>query len=140
MSAHLNIISLVIHSRFTPGQTKHLQEYDTTFIRDPLPGQYEWHVNDIYIADDFPHMMAIHLDSHENRSGLLRGELLSLLGIMRDRLKYPDIGSHLVIPVSWHNELDSLNFTTDIKIRFLFCPSELRMLASSWVISMARVW
>jgi hypothetical protein len=75
-------------------------------------------------------MMAIHLDSHENRSGLLRGELLSLLGIIRDRLKYPDIESHL----------DSLNLTTETKARFSFYPSELRMLASSWVISMARVW
>jgi hypothetical protein len=52
------------------------------------------------MADDSPHMMAIHLDSHKNRSGLLRGELLSLLGIIRDRLKYPDIESHLIIPVS----------------------------------------
>jgi hypothetical protein len=136
----LNIISLVIRSRFTPGQTKHLQEDDTTFFRDPLPGQYEWHVNDIYIADESPHMMAIHLDSHKERNGLLRGELLSLLGIMKDRLKYPDIEPHLIVPVSSHNELDSLNFTTDTKTRFSFCPSELRMLASSWVISMARVW
>jgi hypothetical protein len=119
---------------------KHLREDDTTYFRDPRPGQYEWEVNDIYIAEDFPHMVAIHLDGHGNRSGLLRGELLSLLGIMRDRLKYPDIEPHLIVPVSWHNELDSLNFTTDTKIRFSFCPSKLKMLASSWVISMARVW
>jgi hypothetical protein len=91
---------LVVRSRFTPGQTKHLQEYDATNFYDALPGQYEWYVNNIYIADDFPHMMAIHLDSHENRSGLLRGELLSLLGIMRDRLKYHDTEPHLIIPVS----------------------------------------
>jgi hypothetical protein len=76
-------------------------------------------------------MMAIHLDSHEKRSGLLRGELLSLLGIMRDRLKYPDTEPHLIVPVSCHNELDSLNFATDTKTRFSFCPSELRMPASS---------
>ena len=131
MSAHLNIISLVIRSRFTPGQTKHLREYDTTFFRDPLPGQYEWRVNDIYIANDSLHMMAIHLDSHKERNGLLRGELLSLLGIMKDRLKYPDVEPHLIIPVSWYNELDSLNFTTDTKTRFSFCPFELRMLALS---------
>ena len=85
-------------------------------------------------------MIAIHLDSHRERNGLLRGELLSLLGIIKDRLKYPDIEPHLIVPVSWHNELDSLNFITDTKTRFSFCPSELRMLASSWVISMARVW
>jgi hypothetical protein len=45
-------------------------------------------------------MMAIHLDSHKNRGGLLRGELLSLLGIIRDRLKYSDIEPHLIVPVS----------------------------------------
>jgi hypothetical protein len=65
------------------------------------------------MAQDSPHMMAIHFDSHEKRNGLLRGELLTLLGIMKDRLKYPDIEPHLIVPVSWHNELDSLNFTTD---------------------------
>ena len=85
-------------------------------------------------------MMAIHIDSHKERNGLVRGELLSILGIMRDRLKYPDIEPHLIVPVSWHNELDFLNFATDTKTRFSFCLSKLRMLASSWVISMARVW
>jgi hypothetical protein len=99
VSPGVRIILLIIRSRFTPGQTKHLREYDTTFFRDPLPGQYEWHINDIYIAGDSPHMMAIHLDSHKKRGGLLRGELLSLLGIIRDRLKYPDIESHLIVPV-----------------------------------------
>ena len=92
------------------------------------------------MAEGFPHMMAIHLDGHGNRNGLLRGELLSLLGIMKDRLKYPDIEPHLIVPVSWHNELDSLNSTTDTKTRFSFCPSKLRMLASSSVISMACDW
>jgi hypothetical protein len=91
---------LDIRSRFTPGQTKYLQEDDTTFFRNPLPGQYEWYVNDIYIADDFPHMTAIHIDGRKERNGLLRGELLSLLGIMKDRLKYPSIEPHLIIPVS----------------------------------------
>jgi hypothetical protein len=130
-STHLNISSLVVRSRLTPGQLKHLQEDDPTYFRNPRPGQYEWKVNNIHMAQDSPHMMAIHFDSHEERNGLLRGELLSLLAIMTDRLKYPDIEPHLIVPVNWHNELDSLNFTTDTKTRFSFCPSELRMLASS---------
>jgi hypothetical protein len=115
---------LIICSRFTPGQTKYLQEYETT-PEESLPGQYEWRVNNIYSADGSLHMMAIHLDSHKNRGGLLRGELLSLLSIIRDHLKYSDIEPHLIVPVSWHNELDFL------KIRFSFYLSELRMLASS---------